>query len=227
MNNDIIIQTMTEAFETLKDSWGTKKDSIIKCIVETEACDGALAMDMWTYILKKNESLHRDKSDNVHLVDDVILCFNEKYETDKYNYCLSKTILEHIAPHIINNENLIKLIFGHLCNAGYSNIDYGFSGNPSEPIPILLASIFMQDSPQIIPILVNALSHNKLVEDIRVGELILKSNYYLDGIETKWTWKIGDGYHVSDQVKESLLSCIDLIHDNEDRAEIALSLMAR
>ena len=36
MNNEIILQSLTDSFEVLKDSWETKKESIIACIVETE-----------------------------------------------------------------------------------------------------------------------------------------------------------------------------------------------
>lgn len=61
------------------------------------------------------------------------------------------------------------------------------------------------------------------MEDIRVGELILKANYYLDEMCNR----LGYNYKVSDQVKENLYSCLDMIKDKNDRAEIALSLMAR
>ena len=63
--------------------------------------------------------------------------------------------------------------------------------------------------------------------DVSVGGLIIKANFYMDGITNQWDWKVGTQYCVSDQVKESLLNCIDLIKDKKDRAEIALSIMAR
>lgn len=226
MNNDIIIQTMTESFEALKDSWETKKESIIKCIVETEACDGALAMDMWGYILEKNESLLKDKNENVHFIDDVILGFNEKYEISfQHSRNICKTIINHIAPHLVKNDSLIKIIFGNLINAGYSIRDYGYPGNPSELIPACIGCLFLQDYPQAIPVLLKALSNNQLMEDIRIGELVLKANFYLDVI--KKNADEFDNYIISDNVKESLLSCLDYIKDKEDRAEIALSFLSR
>lgn len=51
MDNSFIIQSLADAFETIKDSWATKRNAIIDCIVETEKYDGDLAMDMWLYIL--------------------------------------------------------------------------------------------------------------------------------------------------------------------------------
>ena len=224
MNNDIIIQTMTESFETIKDFWETKSESIIRCIVETEQYDGSLSMDMWGYILQKNEKLIKDKHWNIQFIDNVILCFNDKYEVVRRYDSLCRTIINHIAPHMVKNENLIKLIYGKLYNAGYSGFDYGYIGNPSESIPACTACMLLQDSPEIIPVLFKALVSNKNMEDIRIGELFIKANFYLDGILNKWS--LGN-YSVSEQVKESLLSCLDLIEDKEDRAEIALSLMAR
>lgn len=227
MNNDIIIQTMTESFEALKDSWETKKEAIIKCIVETEACDGALAMDMWGYVLKKNEALLKDKNENVNFIDNVILGFRDKYKgasTSGSDFC--ETMLNHVAPHFVRNENLIKIVFGLLINAGYSNKEYYYFSTPSELLPALIACLFLQDYPPSIPVIIKSLAQNKNMDDVSIGNLILKSNTYIDGVEKQWTW-IERKFYISDQVKESLLNCLDLIKDKEDRAEIALSLMAR
>ena len=223
MNNDIIIQTMTESFEALKDSWDTKKESIIKCIVETEVYDGSLAMDMWAYVLGKNADTHNTKEANFMFVDDIILSFNKKYYAFPTPEDLCRNIMSHIAPHIVKNENLIKLIFGSMYNAGYTGKSYWLEGRPLEPLPACMACMFYQDYPQFVPILLKSLSSNKHMEDIRVGELILKANYYLDEMCNR----LGYNYKVSDQVKENLYSCLDMIKDKNDRAEIALSLMAR
>ena len=53
MENNIVLQSLIESFEVIKDSWETKKGAIIDCIVETENYDGSLSMDMWLYILNK------------------------------------------------------------------------------------------------------------------------------------------------------------------------------
>ena len=227
MNNDIIIQTMTESFEALKDSWKTKKEAIIKCIVETEACDGALAMDMWRYILKKNEILLRDKKENVHFIDDVFLGFNMKYElNDLYTMNMCRTISKHIAPYIVDNNDLIRIIFGNLVNAGYSGINHHYENDPVEIIPACIACVFLQDCPQIVPVLIKSLAKNENMIDIRIGELILKANYYLDLIWKKKDFGF-DSYIITDNVKESILGCLDYINDREDRAEVALSFLSR
>ncbi len=224
MNNEIIIQTMTESFEVLKDSWERNKNSIIKCIVETEACDGNLAMDMWAYVLKNNEkTLLNDRNENINFVDEVFMAFNNKYEGSHYTSDICKTIVYHIAPHIIRNENLINIIFGSLINAGYSGINHNYDNDPVEVIPACVGGMFLQDYSPAIPVLLKALSRNNHMEDIRIGQLILKANYYMDVI---MRYNIGN-YIISNEVKEYLLSSLDIIKDREDRAQIALSLMAR
>ena len=214
---------MTESFEALKDSWETKKESIIKCIVETEVYDGSLAMDMWAYVIGKNEDLLKIKDNNVSFIDDVILSFNKKYFSHPVPEDLCKCIMCHIAPHIVKNDNLIKLIFGSLYNAGYTGRSYWTESRPSEPLPACMACMFFQDYPHYIPTLIKSLSSNMHMEDVTVGELILKTNFYLDEMGNHF----GNSYKVSDQVKESLFSCLEMIKDKNDRAEIALSLMAR
>lgn len=60
MNNEIILQSLKESFEILKDSWETRNEAIVNCIVETEAIDGDMAMDMWNYILEKIQNSNAD-----------------------------------------------------------------------------------------------------------------------------------------------------------------------
>ncbi len=223
MDNEIIKQTLIDSFEVLKDSWKTNKESIIRCIVETEAVDGYLAMDMWCYVLKNYQSLLVGNIGNVNFIDNVVIRFNEKFQDNIYPFLLCNTILEHIAPYFVKNNELIKAIFGSLHNAGYSNHSYG-SG--TEILPALIACLFFQDFPQAIPVIIQSLANNKSMEEIRIGELIIKANTYIDGIQNQWSWKVGE-QHISNKVKESLLSCLDFIKNNEDRAEIALSFMAR
>lgn len=224
MDNNIIMRSMLEAFEIIKDSWPIKKDSIIRCIVETEVIDGNLAMDMWRYILEKNLILLKDKNENAHFVDDVILGFNAKYESHPTPVNMCKTIYNHIAKHLVQNDNLIKILFGNLINAGYSGQHYWVESEPSEPIPALLACMISQNCARSIPVFMKSISGNVKMEDISLGELLLKSNYYLDGITIRWS---SSHFYLSDDVKGNLLNCLDLISDKNDRAEIALSLMGR
>ncbi len=222
MNNEIILQSLTEAFEVLKDSWDTKKESIIACIVETEHYDGDLAMDMWLYILQNNQEYLKDIELSDSLIHDVIRCFCEKNEKfcnlDRYD---CHAIMEHIAPHLIRNEKLIDHIFGKAINAGYS-IKY----NGSEYIPMLIGVILLIGQAQIVRTLIESISRNNNWEKISVGELFLKAKYYIKE-EIQYNSEIfGKEYTISNEVKMSLLDSLDIIKDKEIRAECTIAFLS-
>lgn len=224
MNNDIIKQTMIESFEAIKDSWKTKKDSIIRCIVETDTCDGDLAMDMWQYVIINNSDILNSKEGNIQFIDDVILRFNKKYEHYDIPWVLCKTILNHIAPYLANKKELLNIIFGKLIDAGYSGAKYYY--DLTEPLPACLACLLLQDDSMATSTIIKALANNKKLYDIQIGKLLIKTNFYFDEMY-KNRYEYTCDIAISDSVKESLLSCLDMINDKDDKAEIALSLMAR
>ena len=222
MNNEIILQSLTESFEVLKDSWETKKESIIACIVETEHYDGDLAMDMWLYILQENQESLKviDYSDS--LVHEVIRHFcerNEEYGSlDRYS---CHAIMEHIAPHMIRKDNLIDYIFGKTINAGYS---IKHTGN--EYIPMLIGVILLIGHAQVVRTLIESISQNNNLEDISVGELFLKAKYYIRE-EIQHNLDIfGKKYTISNEVKMSLLDSLDIIKDKEMRAECTIAFLS-
>lgn len=120
MNNEIILQSLTKSFEIIKDSWETKKEAIINCIVETEIYDGDLAMDMWLYILNKEGEC--DDGDGVkyfyfsvkkekECIGDVFKAFVYKYEKFDSPRFRCKVLFDHIVPHIIKNDKLLEILF--------------------------------------------------------------------------------------------------------------------
>ena len=221
MNNEIILQSLTESFEILKDSWSTKKEAIINCIVETEVYDGALSMEMWCYILQKNELLLRDKSENERLVNDVFYRFYKKYEIYSNEEYLCRVVLNHIIPHITRSENLVKIIFGKAMNAGF---DCGGIFD-DRFIPICIAGIILQDNPYMIRVLIESLTHNTLMEDVSAGQLLIKANEYIEVIR-KNQKEFDKPYSVSSRVKETLLSCLEMIKDQETRAECTIAFIS-
>ena len=222
MNNDIVIQSLTESFEVLKDSWSTKKEAITNCIVETEVYDGSLAMDMWLYVLKKNEELLNSEEQTKSLVYDVIDRFYNKHE----RYCNieydCKVLIEHIAPHIIYNEDLIYEIFGNAHNAGYVEVGaFTFSNF----IPMLIACIFLQENARIVSLLMNDLSQNKKMKDVSIGKLLIEANRFIENIQ-QHEEKFQKLYKVTPQVKEALLSSLDVIKDPEIKAECTIAILS-
>lgn len=222
MNNEIILQSLTEAFEVLKDSWDTKKESIIACIVETEHYDGDLAMDMWLYILQNNQDSLKDLDASESLIHEVIHYFcerNEKYNNlDRY---ICHAILEHIAPHMIRKDNLIDYIFGRTINAGYSIKNTGY-----EYIPMLIGVILLIGQAQVVRTLIESISRNTICENISVGELFIKANYYIKN-EIQGNLDIfGKEFTISNEVKMSLFDSLDLIKDKEMRAECTIAFLS-
>lgn len=214
MNNEIIKQSLVEAFEVLKDSWETKSDAIVNCIVETEGYDGNLALDMWCYILQNN-------SDAIaHLpLYSVIRRFGEKYAnwTTKEDYC--KIILEHILIHA-NIETFVSLAFEkNMCGSDkYDNNSVDFQ-------LALTASILLMDSPQIVTIMIRSLSHNKKFTDNQIGKLLTESQYYVEAVR-KHISDFDIDYKVTDAVKEALISSNNLLQEKESRAECIVAILS-
>ena len=212
MNNEIILQSLTEAFEVLKDS----------CIVETEHYDGDMAMDMWLYILQSNQESLMDLDASESLIHEVIDHFckrNEKYNNlDRY---VCHAILEHVAPHMIRKDNLIDYIFGRTFNAGYSINHTGY-----EYIPMLIGAILLIGQAQIVRTLLGSLSRNNYLENISVGELFIKANYYIKNEIQNNLDIFGKEYTISNEVKMSLFDSLDIIKDKEMRAECTIAFLS-
>ena len=222
MNNEIILQSLTEAFEIIKDSWETKKEAIINCIVETEKYDGSLSMDMWLYILQSNESSFKDAEESKGYIYDVFQCFckkNEEYGSlDRY---ACRAIMNHIVPHLIKNENLIDIIWGKTINAGYIAED-----NRDEYIPMCLASILIIGNPHVISVLMESLAHNDNLVDISIGKFFLKADYFIRE-EIQHNHEVfPQDYKVPLMIKNALMENIDKIENKKERAECTIAFLS-
>ena len=222
MNNEIILQSLTEAFEVLKDSWDTKKDALIHCIVETEVYDGEIAMSMWQYILQKNQSKIKNKEDSQDLISKVLNRFCEKY----YGYYRQysgrediRTMLDHVAPHIIHNEELIRLLFEKAYNVGYSGSYVYF-----EKISCLIASIFLQNSYSAVQTLIKSIAYNKNMVDVSIGMVLRDTSKYLEEVSSNS--ELSELYSVKPEIKELLINSLNLIKNAEDRADCTITIMS-
>ena len=214
MNSEIIKQSLVEAFEVLKDSWATKSEAIVNCIVETEGYDGNLAIDMWCYILKNNTE------ENPHVpLYDVIRRFEEKYAkwTTKEDYC--KVIFEHILIHD-NIETFVSLAFEKsMC--GFDTYDKGTVGFQQA----LTACILLMNSPQMITIMIKSLSQNKEFTGSQIGILLTEAKYYVEAVRSHIN-EFDMDYKVTDIVKEAYFNSISLISDKESRAECTIAILS-
>ena len=247
MDNHLVIQSLTESFGIIKDSWATKRNAIIDCIVETEKYDGDLAMDMWLYILEKEgEFIRDDGMITVYLYDtkmrdcigDVFRAFYYKYEEYESPRLMCKVFFHHIIPYIIQKERILKILFECSHNMGYSD-DIGFLSNnryENKFIPALVACIFLIDNPKasqkIVEYMINwtnSILWGNIEDDnlglISVGELIRISKEYIhEVLNNKDDFDVE--YRITERVKDALLSCVDKIEYPGNRSEFTIEVLS-
>lgn len=214
MNNDIIKQSLVEAFEILKDSWKMKSEAIVNCIVETEVYDGELAIDMWLYILQNN-------TDDTNCLYSVLSRFDKKYSKYSLKEYLCKTILEHIALHV-KNDTLVSTIFGKVITAGDCELK---DDNSNYFLPALGASLLLVDNPPIAASLIKSMSENSNLSDVEIVRLLTVSKYYVEAVLNNSS-AFDKEYKVTDSVKEALFSSIGMIQDKGARAECTVAILS-
>ncbi len=218
MKNEIILQSLIDSFEVLKDSWERNKESIIDCIVKTESYDGNVAMDMWLYILNSNSTLLKTKEGVEGLIHDVFYKFRIKYEQfvgDRYDV---RVMLYHVIPYMIKKEELIKVIFGESYNAGVCD-EY------DEYTPACIAAFFLFNNPQTVAFLLDQITNNNYLVEVSIGELTRKSCNYVKSVYDNID-NFKKKYKVSNQVKDVILNYIGSIKDKEDRAKCTIAFLS-
>lgn len=228
MDKEIILQSLIDAFEIIKDSWTLKNRSIINCIVETEVYNGSLAMEMWQYILKSNERLLTNKEELCGLIDNVFERFVIKYDKDSFSSGRTcAVILNHIIPHLKNNETLIDLLFGKTIDAGVTGVTY----RNFHYIPGCMACLLLQEDTNVVRILMKALCNNPYLVNLSIADMFNKISEYINDVyrmsETYIELQyLPRKYEVSQEVKETLMYCLDQIKDKEERAECTIAILS-
>ncbi len=213
MNNDMMLQSLTEAFEILKDSWDTKSKSIVNCIVETEQYDGSLAMEMWYYVIQNNLSQTS--------FFDVLNRFGSKYA--KYGlyryYAISYS--EHVTEHIVN-EKLVASIFGVIVDSSNCNID---NDDCVHFLPAFVASILLSNKPILVKTMINSMVKNDKLINSSISNLLTNSNLYIEDVRNNID-NFDKDYKVTDSVKEVLFNSISTISDKMTRAECTIAILS-
>ena len=134
MNKDLIQQGLIESFNKLKDNWDVYFETISLCIAEMLKYDGEMAMDMWHYILKKNENSLSTEEGKRYLLLYVINKIDEMRHHKLHVF--DDECHKVVASSIIGKPELLKYIFEKLYFAG-------FMTNISGITPIWLAYIIL------------------------------------------------------------------------------------
>ena len=250
MGNDIVLQSLTEAFEIIKDSWESKKEAIINCIVEAEKYDGDLAMDMWLYILnKEGEHFFDDGSRYIYFgrnikfeqcIGDIFKAFFYTYEENESPHLMCKVLFDHIVPYLIKKDKLLEILF-ESDNMGYCTriiTDYSSCSEilyKNEFIPALIACILLIDNPIVSQKIMNHMINwdngiiwEKVIQNdpfISAGELIRLSKEYIQAVYRNKE-DYNKEYIVTKRVKDALLSCLDRIEYKENRAECTIEILS-
>ena len=220
MDKNLVLQNLTESFDVLKDSWSTKSEAITNCIVETEVFDGVLAMDMWSYVIRINESLLNDIEESEKLIHNVLNRFYKKYEIYCNEEYICRALLIHVAPHVVKCEPLIRYIFGKTINAGH------ILGTWSEFIPVVIAGILFQEDEKAVQLLIHSLTHNNNMKDISPGQLLIKANKYIETIVKHPDYMDKTTYQITPMVKNVLLESVSMVEDKEIRAECTIAVLS-
>ena len=219
MSDNTILQSLIKAFEILKDSWSSKSEAITKCIAETEVYDSDIAMDMWLYILQQNREKLKEKDVAEKCVCNVVEKIEEKNKNKydfwgrEYEYVI---VLDHIAPYIVKRPEMIKLIFGESVNAGnyYSN----------HSVPSLIAGIFLQNKPQIASCVIEEMAKNRMMVDVTIGDLLRRAYELIE--EVYKNTDLNKLYSITPEVKEALLSSIELIKNESEKADCLITILS-
>ncbi len=218
MRDDIIIQNLTEAFEVIKDRYPTKKESIINCIIETEKFDGDLAMDMWYYVLQNNKDSLKTKDGVEDLINALFFRLNVKYSKGLCYENTCNDCFDHLFPYILQKKEIIELIFLNSYDAGYSEY-YSYY------IPAFIACILLTEDTTAVKIFMESICQNKNLVNITIGGLIRKT---YEAIERVYSYpnEFKRKYKITSNVKEVLLSSLNMIENEEDRAECTIAFLS-
>ena len=150
-------------------------------------------------------------------INEVLYRFQKKHKFygNEYEY---RAMLEYVAPYIVNNTQLIELIFGCAYNAGdcENYRDY--------LIPACIAGIILQQNAQAVESLIFSLSHNMYLFNTTIGDLLRRSLHFIEVVSNNS--ELNETYFVTPDVKDVMLTSIDAINNAEERADCMVTILS-
>ena len=219
MNKGLIQQGLIESFNKLKDNWDIYYETISLCIAEMLKYDGEMAMDMWHYILKKNENSLSTEEGTRYLLLYVIGKIDEMRHGNLYMF--NDECHKVVASSIIGKPELLRYVFEKSYSAGVKG-DFSVI-SPSVIIPIWLAYIILLAPANTVKNVVCYLYNNKNMEEVSVSDLLSMTAEVL-------VYLISDEdmpfESPKQEVKDSLMFSLDYIQDPVLKAECTVVIIS-
>ena len=203
MKKELIIQNLCSAFEVIKDSWETRKESICKCITGMVRYDPNIAMDMWLYILNSHKDSLRTEDGSRTYIDSVCRClYNDIGDSS------DSESAKAVYKSIFNNHGLYSILFGDACFSNNFSYQHDFCEH-------CLKWYLTEKKPDNLMDVLKCLNSNNNFVDYTVGLVITRAINHLN-----------EEIKISPKSQEILLSCIEFINDPNDRAEITIAALS-
>ena len=130
-------------------------------------------------------------------------------------------VLKHIAPYMAKRPEMIKLIFGD------TTISEDYS---SQTYSSLIASLLLQNKPQIAFCIIEALIKNKKLVNITIGDLLRKAVELIertyDDSDIEEDSDFNNVYKITPEVKEALLSGTEMIKREKEKADCIITILS-
>lgn len=174
----MFVHYLLESFNVIKNKWSTKCEVLALCIQKMAKFDICIAMEMWLYLLKKNNKYLKLEGDSEMLVSEMInMMILQIMELDDLKCKGEDEILfDIIVPEIINKEELIDYIYGKTYCAGSRKYDC------FETAKKCFAYILIKGSPQVVKRMVNNLFTNRHMKLLTMGDYLLEVVEYVTNI---------------------------------------------
>lgn len=200
MNNEVLVKSLCDAFEILKDSWEQKSDAISKCIAETAKYDPDIAIDMWLYLLKKHKASLKTENGAGYILNVEERLFRSFVGLDN--------AAVQLIPAIMKKPDFYDILFGKTYV-----IDNWYQ---TEFLTYCFTYALTKDNPEFTYEILNIYNSNKYKNSFTIGQFISSSLEKLNYAEDD----------ITESNKEVLMSFLEKIDDRKERAESLISILS-
>lgn len=218
MDQTTIIKELSESFHVIDCQWEDMKEALTLCILKMAEYDINKAWDMWHTLLIRNKRRLKEEDVARELVDDFLYKISSAMYHDFFDYSSDNIFfIENVVPLMQNNIDLLDIIYGEAYCGGIGK--YGWEDSSL----YLFVDIVLLGNTDIIRRVFSKLLSNKHMNDITIGDFLLKVANLLNDIFSDDDYP--DFTSLNTNVKSVLLDCADTISNSEEKAESKLAII--